>query len=240
MSTSLDSPGLKNMLLAALPEDEYQRLLPCLELISLDLKGMLYEPDQDIEYVYFPLSGMASIVVVLEDGGSVEAGIVGNEGMVGLPIFWGGERTPTTAFYQVTGDAVRMRSEDFTAEIEQGGALGPLLQKFVQAFQTLLAQNSACNTQHSINERCARWLLSVNDRVGKGQFQLTQEFLSQMLGVRRAGVSEVMAILQKEGYIHYSRGMIDIVDRAGLESVACECYRVVADEYKRLLDYSQN
>lgn len=224
-----------NRLLAALPAEEYQRLLPSLEMVSLNLSDFLYEKDETIEYVYFPTTSMASILVTLADGTLIEAGITGNEGMVGLPVFFGVDRTPTLAFCQLAGDAVRLRSKVFQAEIERNGSLMALLQRYAQAYFSMLAQNSACNSQHSIQERCSRWLLLSHDRVVGDEFSLTQEFLSHMLGVRRAGVSVAMQTLQQAGIIRYNRGIITVVDRAALERSACECYAIIADEYKRLL-----
>ena len=235
MSTP-DGYGFRaNKLLAALPAHEYHRLVPSLEAVSLQMKDGLYKPNTPIEYIYFPLSGMASILVTLGDGTYVEAGIAGNEGMVGLPVFLGVDQTPTEAFYQIAGEAVRMRSDDFRAEINRNGALVSLLQRYAQFQIVLLSQNAACNSQHHINERCARWLLLTHDRAGDDQFTLTQEFLSQMLGVRRAGVNLVMQTLQNAGCIRYSRGSLHILNRAGLEEAACECYGIIAAEYKRLL-----
>ncbi len=231
----LDSSHFRtNRLLAALPAADYHRILPALEAVPLQLKDMIYERDQPIEYVYFPISGMASILVVLDTDTYIEAGIVGNEGMVGLPIFFGAETT-TISFYQIPGVAVRMRSDAFRAEIEQNGALTAIIQRYANAHLSMLAQNIACNSQHTIQERCARWLLLTHDRMGSNMFVLTQELLSQMLGVRRAGVSLVMQSLQTAGYIRYSRGVITVLDRAGLESAACQCYSVVADAYKLML-----
>jgi CRP-like cAMP-binding protein len=230
------SQFLSNRLLAALPPLDYQRILPALEAVPLQIKDSLYERNQPIEYVYFPLSGMASILVVLDKDNYIEAGIAGNEGMVGLPVFFGAETAPTISFYQVPGIAVRMRSDAFRAEIEQYDALRAVIQQYANAHVTMLSQNIACNSQHTIEERCARWLLLTHDRMGKNEFVLTQEFLSQMLGVRRAGVSVVMQTLQRAGCIHYTRGVITIVDRAGLESSACQCYDMIATAYKQMLD----
>jgi CRP-like cAMP-binding protein len=233
----LDSSHFRsNQLLAALPEADYQRLLPALEAVPYKIKDYLYERDQPIAYVYFPLSGMGSILVVLEDNGFIEAGIVGREGMVGLPVFLGATMTPTISFYQIPGVAVRMRADAFRAEIGRNGALAAVVQRYANAFLVMLTQNIACNSQHTIEERCARWLLLTHERIGRDEFVLTQELLSQMLGVRRAGVSLVMQTLQKAGYIHYSRGVITIIDRSGLESVACQCYRVIAAAYQNLRD----
>lgn len=210
----LDSSQFRsNQLLAALPEEDYQRILPSLEAIPLQIKDSLYERDQPIEYVHFPLSGMASILIVLDDGTYIEAGIAGREGMVGLPVFLGADTTPTLAFYQIPGITVRMRSDLFRAEIRRSGALVAVLQRFANAHLVMLAQNTGCNSQHTIEQRCARWLLLSHDRMGKSEFSLTQEFLSQMLGVRRASVSVVMHKLQNAGHIHYRRGVITIMDR---------------------------
>jgi CRP-like cAMP-binding protein len=160
---------------------------------------------------------------------------VGSEGMIGLPVFLGAATTPTLAFYQIPGRTVRMRSDLFRAEIGRNGALIAVLQRFANAHLVMLAQNIACNSQHSIEQRCARWLLLTHDRMGKDDFVLTQEFLSQMLGVRRASVSVIMHKLQNAGHIHYRRGVITIMDRPGLESAACQCYTVIATAYKAML-----
>jgi CRP-like cAMP-binding protein len=232
----LDSSQFRsNRLLAALPPVDYQRILPALEAVPLQIKDSLYERNQPIEYVYFPLSGMASILVVLNSSTFIEAGIVGNEGMVGLPVLLGAETTPTISFYQIPGIAVRMRADAFRAEIEQNTGLAAIIKRYANAHITMLAQNIACNSQHTIEQRCARWLLLTHDRIGKNEFILTQEFLSQMLGVRRAGVSVVMQALQKAGYVRYTRGIITVLDRAGLESSACQCYGEIATAYKQML-----
>ncbi|MEO8608001.1 MAG: Crp/Fnr family transcriptional regulator [Chloroflexota bacterium] len=229
----LDSSHFRgNHLLASLPDADYSRMLPDLEAIHLDIKDHLYEHDQPIQFVYFPLSGMASILTVLGSNHYIEAGIVGCEGVVGLPVFLGAETTPTTAFYQIPGIAVRMPSAKFQAEIQRRGVLESLLKRFAHAHLTMLTQNIACNSQHSIEQRCARWLLLSHDRMDKDEFMLTQEFLSQMLGVRRAGVSSVMHSLQKAGLIHYTRGIITILNRAGLQKLACQCYGIIAKAYR--------
>lgn len=236
MFASENLPFHTNRLLAALPANEYERMLPSLESISLKIRDNLYQPDETIEYVYFPLTGMASILVMMSDGTMIEAGVVGYEGMVGLPVFMGAEKTPTRSFYQVAGEAVRMSVEAFRAEIRLNGKLTEILQRYTLAYFGMLAQNGACNSQHAVGQRCARWLLLTLDRIGGTEFELTQEFLSQMLGVRRAGVSGVMGALQEAGAIQYSRGIITILDRAKLEHDACECYRVITAGYERMPD----
>ncbi|NDJ16240.1 Crp/Fnr family transcriptional regulator [Myxacorys almedinensis] len=224
-----------NKLLSALSNEEYNRLVPYLELVSLPFKHVLYEPNQSIDYVYFPNSGVISMVTITEDGETVEAATTGNEGMVGIAILLGVDQSPLQAIAQVAGDALRMRSEVFRREVTRDSLLYVLLLRYTQAMISQLSQTVACNRLHSVEERCCRWLLLCHDRVGSNEFFLTQELLSQMLGVRRASVSVVAAILQKAGLIRYTRGKIRILDRQGLESASCECYRVVKTEFDRLL-----
>jgi CRP-like cAMP-binding protein len=228
-------PHSPNRLLAALSTPEYQRLRPHLEPVSLTFKQVLYEAHTPLAYAYFPHTGVVSMVTILADGTAIEVGMVGNEGMVGVPLLLGAERMPVRTFVQVPGEAVRVAAAAFRAAVSQPGPLLALLHRYTQALLVQLTQSSACNRAHPIAARCARWLLMTHDRMDTTQFPLTQEFLSQMLGVRRAGVSEVAAKLQKAGLIRYSRGQLTVVDRAGLEAAACECYRVIREEYARLL-----
>lgn len=234
MSPNPRSPA-ENRLLAALSQEEYEHLLPHLETISLTFKQAVYMPNEPIEHVYFLKNSVASLLTIMEDGAAVEVATVGNEGMVGIPVFLGAHKIPGQAFIQIPGDAMRMRTNVFKAKITLGSPLFNLLQRYTQALFNQIAQSAACNRLHSIEERCCRWLLMTRDRVDSDEFPLTQEFLSQMLGVRRASVSTVAAILQKAGYIRYSRGKITILDHVGLESSACECYRIVKAEFERLL-----
>lgn len=224
----------RSRILAALPDEEFQRLEPELEPVSLDFKDVLYDNDVPIEHVCFPEAGVVSILGVMADGTAVEVATIGNEGLVGLPTFLGAEKTVGQAFVQVPGAGFRMAAAAFR-RASSGGALHDVLQRYTQALFTQLAQNSACNRAHSIEERCARWLLMTHDRVGAARFPLTQEFLSQMLGVRRASVSAVASTLQSEGLIDYTRGVITVADRAGLEGAACECYAIIRREFDRLL-----
>ncbi len=226
----------QNQLLSALPQKEFERLWPTLEFVSLAFQQILYEANQPIEYVYFPNNGIISLVTITEDGGTVEAATVGNEGMVGISILLGVEKTPVQAISQMAGDALRMRTEVFKREITPNSPLYALLLRYTQVLIGQLSQTVACNRLHSVEERCCRWLLLCQDRVRSNQFALTQETLAQMLGVRRASVSVVAAILQKAGLIRYSRGKITILDRVGLEAASCECYRVVKAEFDRLLN----
>jgi CRP-like cAMP-binding protein len=236
MSNRLDQQHpLKNRLLAVLPPEVYDHLVPSLELVLLTLKQTLYQPKSAIPYVYFPLNMVTSLVTILQDGVAIEVATIGNEGMVGLPVFLGAETISGEAFVQIPGEAVRMRAEVFRDEATQRGPLQDLLLQYTQTLFTQIAQSVACNRFHSIEQRCARWLLMTHDRVRAAQFALTQEFLSEMLGVRRAGVSEVASRLQEAGLIKYSRGIITILNRSGLEEVSCECYAVIKQEYDRLL-----
>ncbi len=233
---SKDRPNLiENRLLSALPIEEYKRLLPNLELVSLNFKQIIYAPDEPIEYVYFPNSGVISLVNVTEDGKTVEAGMVGNEGMAGIPVLLGADKMPSLAISQVVGDAVRMKADVFKREVTPGTSLYKLLLRYTQALLNQISQSVACNSLHPVERRCCRWLLMCHDRVRSDQFMVTQELLSQMLGVRRASVSVVAATVQKAGLIRYNRGRITIVDREGLEAGSCECYRVVKQEFDRLL-----
>jgi CRP-like cAMP-binding protein len=233
--SSVPSIPAKNRLLAALPLEEYELLLPNLETVSLPLKYVLYEPNKPIEHVYFPIHGVVSLVTIMEDGVAVEIATVGNEGMIGLPVFLGSEIIPMKAFSQIPGKGIRIKADVFKDLLNQGSSLHGLLQRYTQALFNQTAQSAACNRLHSIEERCCRWLLMIHDRVDSDEYLLTQEFLSQMLGVRRASVNVVASILQKARLIRYSRGRITILDRLGLETASCECYARIKQEFDRLL-----
>lgn len=236
MSTVNDSQHpRKNRVLAALPGSVYKHLIPSLEFVSMTLKQILYQPNGAIPHVYFPLNTVTSLVIKMQDGQTVEVATVGSEGMVGLPVFLGSETFSGQAFTQVPGEAVRMQVEVFKDNVSRGGPFQDILHFYTQGLFTQIAQSAACNQLHSIDQRCARWLLMTHDRVGADQFSLTQEFLAQMLGVRRATVSEVASRLQREELIQYSRGLITILNRPALEATSCECYAIVKQEYDRLL-----
>ena len=227
-------PG-KNRLLAGLPRDEYDRLRPNLDKVSLPLKEILYEANGPIPHVFFPLNGVVSLVLVMDGGFSLEVGTIGNEGMVGTPVFLGSDSSPTRAISQVPGMALRMETKVFQAEMKLGGPLYVYVQRYTQAMINQISQSTVCNHRHSVEKRMCRWLLMSHDRVGTDEFQLTQEFLAQMLGVRRPTVSAAAGILQKAGLITYHRGRLTVLDRKGLEAATCECYEVVAKELDRLL-----
>jgi CRP-like cAMP-binding protein len=227
-------PG-KNRLLTALPRHEYARLRPHLEKVSLPLKEILYEANGPIPHVFFPLFGVVSLVIIAEGGFTLELGTIGNEGMVGTPVFLGSESSPTRAISQVPGEALRMETKFFQKEMERGSRLFGLVQRYTQAMINQISQSTVCNHRHSVEKRMCRWLLMSHDRVGTDEFQLTQEFLAQMLGVRRPTVTAVAGILQKAGLISYHRGRMTVLDRKRLEATSCECYEVVAKELDRLL-----
>jgi CRP-like cAMP-binding protein len=224
-----------NRLLAALPKDEYQRLLPKLEPFTLVFREVIYEPGDLIRNVYFPTSGIISLLAAVEDRATLEVGIVGREGMVGLPAFLGVKTSSNRAVVQGAGEALKMKVTAFRKESENGGSLPRLLRRYSHSRLTQIAQGAACNRFHPIDARLARWLLMTRDRMGTDEFQLTQEFLSNMLGVRREGVNRAASALQEQHLIHYRRGTLTTLDRAGLEAVACHCYGIIKEEYDTFL-----
>jgi CRP-like cAMP-binding protein len=224
-----------NRLLAALPQPQRDRLLAQLEPVDLELKQIVAEPNVPIPFVYFVLTGVISLVLNVEEDGLSEVATVGNEGFVGVPILLGADSTPLTVMCQIPGSALRMPAADFRAQIQQDEELRTVLGHYTQALFNQISQATACNRLHPIEQRCARWLLMTWDRVHSDHFPLTQEFLAQMLGVRRPSVSVVANLLQRAGLIRYSRGIMTITDPAGLEAATCSCYRVIRDEYDRLL-----
>ena len=224
-----------NRLLDLLPAADRRRLLERMELVELDLRQPVYESGKPIEHVYFPLTTVISMLAVMEDGQAVEVATMGSEGMAGLPVFLGASTSPDLAFAQIPGRALRMAAGEFRELANGAGTVQALLQRYTQAFFVQLAQGAACNRLHSLDQRLARWLLMTHDRVGRDRFPLTQEFMGRMLGVRRATVTQAAGRLQQAGLITYSRGIITIVDRPGLEAVSCECYRIITEEHHRLL-----
>jgi CRP-like cAMP-binding protein len=225
----------ENRLLADLPSDEYDRLLTHLQKVSLPLKDILYEANGPIPHVFFPLHGVVSLVIVVDGDVGLEVGTIGNEGMVGTPVFLGSDSSPTRAISQVPGEALRMETTVFQEEMRRGGPLYGLVQRYTQAMINQISQSTVCNHRHSVQKRMCRWLLLSHDRVGLDEFPLTHEFLAQMLGVRRPTVTAVASTLQKDGLISYRRGKISVLDRKALEAASCECYEVVAKELERLL-----
>ncbi len=233
---SQDVPNrVKNRLLASLPREEYERLEPYLEPVSLEFKQQLYQPNVPIEFVYFPLDGVYSLLSQTSQRQLIEVATVGNEGMVGLPVFLGAREIPGVSMVQVPGNALRMRAKDLQNQVSRDTSLYDLLLRYTQALFNFISQSALCNRVHSIEQRCCRWLLLTRDRVGSDEFPLTHEFLSQMLGVRRASVTEVAARLQNAGFITYRYRKITILDRAGLEATSCECYELIKTEFERLI-----
>lgn len=229
-TTQLDAP-IPNQLLAALPTEEYRRLLPKLEQVALTNGENIYEPGEIIRYVYFPSSGIISLLAAVQDSVPIEVGIVGKEGFVGLPVFLGVKTSLNRAIVQGAGSAMRMKDEDFLVVCQNGGLLPRLLQRFTHSLLAQVSQSAVCYRFHLIESRLARWLLMTSDRMETNEFQITQEFLSNMLGVRREAVNKSAVILQQQQLISYSRGNISI-DRMGLEKVACRCYSIIKDEEK--------
>ena len=231
-------PGdpMRNRLLGALRGDDLARLTHSLERVALEPRAVLFDPDRPIEYVYFPEDSVASIVGIMADGAAVETATVGREGMVGLPVVLGDGRTSAQAFCQVPGDALRMDARRFRRELERASTLQSLLNRYTQALLSQIGQSSACNRLHPLRQRCARWLLQTHDRVGRDEFAFTHQFLSQMLGVRRATVTELAGDLERERLIQNKYGRIVILDRSGLERTTCECYWIIRREYERLLE----
>jgi CRP-like cAMP-binding protein len=232
---SLEVHGTRNRILGHLSNKDFQRLRKRMKLVELPMGTTLYEPSARLEHVYFPEDGVASLLTRLDDGTETEIATVGLEGMVGLPVFFGVESVPGRTIWQVPGKALVLQAKVLHRETRQGGALSDVLRLYAQGLFTQISQSASCNRRHEIVQRCSRWLLMTHDRVNGDEFALTHEFLSKMLGVRRAGVSVAAGILQKAGVIKYSRGRIKIVDREGLEGISCECYRIVREEFDRLL-----
>ena len=236
MAVPLRDRARQNRLLRALTPPTLTQILPALEPARLDMKEILAAPNVPIRFVYFPLAGLVSLINTLADGTIVEVATIGHEGLVGLPLFLRAASMPLTAIVQVPGEALCMDAEAFDHLLREGPEeFNHLLYRYTQALFNQLAQHVVCNRLHPIASRCARWLLLTHDRVGQAAFPLTHEFLAQMLGVRRASVTEVAGRLQKAGLIHYRYGIITILDRAGLEAASCECYGVIQQEYDRLL-----
>ena len=225
----------EHLLLAALPEAEYLRLSRALQPVSLALGMALYESGRPQPWLYFPASGIVSLLYLLEDGSSTEIALAGREGVVGISLFMGGGMTPSRAVVQIAGHGWRMRAAPMRASFARGGELQPLLLRYTQALITQMTQASVCNRHHAIDRQLCRWLLLALDRLGTAEVRMTQERIAHLLGVRREGVTEAAGKLQAEGLIEYSRGRIRVLERAGLERRACECYAVVRKEYERLL-----
>ena len=224
----------RNELLAALPASDYMRLAPQLEQVPLALGGLLYESDGEQAHVYFPTSGIVSLLYVMNDGAAAEIAVVGNDGMVGISLFMGGETTPSRAVVQSAGKAYRLDAARIKVEFARGGALQRLLLRYTQALITQMTQTAVCNRHHLLEQQLCRWLLLSLDRLPSSELVMTQQLIANMLGVRREGVTEAAGRLQADGVISYCRGRINVLDRAKLEQRVCECYAVVRRESQRL------
>ena len=235
MPTPVAPPPTQNLILAALPEADYRRLFPHLDLVNLALGQSLYESGGHLENVYFPVEGIVSLLYVTEGGNSAELAVIGREGMIGVSLFMGGETTPNRAVVQSAGRAYRLPARVLKAHFAEGGALQLRLLKFTQALITQISQTAVCNLHHSVDQQLCRWLLLSLDRLPENRLQMTQELIANMLGVRRQGVTESAGKLERDGLIRYARGLITVLDRPGLEKRSCECYSVVKRETERLL-----
>jgi CRP-like cAMP-binding protein len=224
-----------NRLLAALPAEDYERLLPNLKPVSFSLGDVIYESQGQMDYVYFPTTAHISLLYTMTDGMTAEVGLVGNEGLVGIALFMGGDTTPNRAIVQGAGDAFKMHGQAMLEEFKKGGAFQLFLLRYTQALIIQISQTAVCNRLHTTEQRLCRWMLMTHDRTHKDELQMTHEFISNMLGIHREAVSLAAHRLQEKGMISYTRGHIWILDRLQLEDRTCECYRVVKGEYDRLL-----
>jgi CRP-like cAMP-binding protein len=225
----------QNLLLASLPAEIFERLAPQLELISMPLGEVLYESGGQLQHVYFPTTAILSLHYVMEDGASAEIAGVGNEGVLGISLFMGGNTTPSRATVQTAGSGYRLKSQLMLEEFNRAGAMQKLLLRYTQALITQISQTAVCNRHHSVEQQLCRWLLLTLDRLPSNELTMTQELIASMLGVRREGITETAGNLQRAGLISYRRGHITVINRAGLETHTCECYSVVKKEFHRLL-----
>jgi CRP-like cAMP-binding protein len=225
----------QNHLLAALPVTEFERIAPHLESVPMKLGAVLYEPGSELKHVYFPTSSIVSLLYVMEDGASAEIAVVGNEGILGISLFMGGETTPSRAVVQSEGFGYRLPAHLLKQEFNRAGPMMLLLLRYTQALITQMSQTAVCNRHHSIDQQLCRWLLLRIDRLPSDELTMTQELIANMLGVRREGVTDAAGKLRDAGIIEYSRGHIKVVDRKKLEQKVCECYAVVKNEVDRLL-----
>jgi CRP-like cAMP-binding protein len=237
MAVPVGSSPHQNHLIDALPASDYERVVSHMELIAMQLGDVLYESGAKLQYVYFPTTCIISLLYVMEDGASAEIAVVGNEGILGISLFMGGNTTPSRAIVQSAGHAFRLKADLLKHEFERYGPTMHLLLRYTQALITQMAQTAVCNRHHSVDQQLCRWLLLSLDRLASNELSMTQELIANMLGVRREGVTEAAGKLQDAGLIHYRRGRITVLDRPGLEKRSCECYEVVKTEFDRLLPY---
>lgn len=227
-----ENSQINNVILSRLPENEYTELLPDLQFVEMKSHDVIHRPHGTIEYVYFPENSLVSSVTVFEDGTSVETGTIGREGMTGVTISLSKKQSPRESIVQIPGEGWRIKADRFQAALKREGLLGQLVSEFIFAFLMEAAQCAACNSHHDITARLAKWLLISSYKTGRTEFHLTQDFLAQMLGVHRPGVTLVAINLKEAGLINYRRGLITIIDKEGLEDVACECYEAIKSQYE--------
>jgi CRP-like cAMP-binding protein len=236
MATSVDPHEVrKNHLLSELPEDSFERILPHLQAVKLPLGKVLYESGDMLDYVYFPTTAIVSLLYVMENGSTAEIGVVGNDGILGIALFMGGNTTPNRAIIQSAGIGYKMKAKDLMDEFTRGGKFHDMLLRYTQALITQISQTAVCNRLHSVEEQLCRWLLLSHDRLESDKLVMTHDLISNMLGVRREGITMAARKLVKRNLINNVRGTMTIIDRAGLEQACCECYEVVNTEYNRLL-----
>jgi len=235
MSASVKNDALKNHLLAALPKEEFVRLEPHLEFVSLPLGKAIYEAGDKMTHIYFPTTAIISMLYIMENGGTAEIGIAGNNGLIGSALFMGSESTSSRAVVQSTGDAIRIKAKPLQTEFDRGGLFQKLLLRYTQSLMTQISQTAVCNRLHKVDQQLCRWLLINHDQLETNTLVMTQILIANMLGVRREGVTIAAKKLQAKGLIKYVRGTITMLNRKGLEEAACECYQIVMDEYERLL-----
>ncbi len=228
----------ENHLLAALDQDEHERLVPHLALVPMPLGSVLYESGASLRHIYFPIDSIVSLLYVMQDGASAEIAVVGNEGAIGVALFMGGETTPSRAVVQSAGSAYRLEGGRLKAEFNRHGNMMHVLLRYTQALITQMAQTAVCNRHHTVDQQLCRWLLLSLDRLSSPQLKMTQELIANMLGVRREGVTHAASKLQQQGVIRYRRGTITVLDRPKLEELCCECYAVVKKETDRLLPFA--
>jgi CRP-like cAMP-binding protein len=235
MNTTNHNDGVKNHLLAALPEADFARVKTKLEPVFFKLGKVIYEAGDRMDYVYFPTTAIVSMLYIMENGATAEIGVVGNDGLIGNALFMGGETTNSRAVIQSAGDTLRMKAKDVKAEFALGGKFQELLLRYTQALMTQISQTAVCNRLHPVEQQLCRWLLLSHDRLDSDTLVMTHDLISNMLGVRREGITLAAQKLAKQKLIKSIRGTITVIDRQGLETAVCECYQVVNDEYNRLL-----
>ncbi len=226
---------MMNHLLEALPKVDFERIEPKIESVPLKLGQVLYESGDKMSHIYFPTTAIVSMLYIMENGGTAEIGIAGNNGLVGMALYMGGDTTSSRAIVQSAGVAVRMKKEDLLDEFRRGGIFQDVLLRYTQTLMTQISQTAVCNRLHTIQQQLCRWLLINHDQLPADTLIMTHDLIANMLGVRREGVTLAAGNLQEQGYINYSRGTVIVLDREGLEKICCECYKVVSDEYDRMM-----